>query len=161
MGICLCENRKCFSPVDDPVDEYFLLSAGALETGSILSRHVGFHHQSHQIPLRWLLETREARRTKDLDKDRFKAGYVKRVKELQSAGLEIAQLSKKLDIARQAVRKNMKDDLLPKRASKECHPKAVCDASTSRRSFGKQRSNGWKRRDAAADTSSSTLKVVG
>ena len=43
----------------------------------------------------------------------------KEVKELQAEGLNIAQISKKLDIARQTVRKYMGCDTLPKRATKE------------------------------------------
>ena len=49
------------------------------------------------------------------------------VKELQAAGLSIAQIAKKLDIARQTVRKYMKYDSLPKRASKERHPYFLYD----------------------------------
>ena len=49
------------------------------------------------------------------------------VKELQAAGLKIAQIAKKLDIARQTVRKYMKYDSLPKRASKERHPYFLYD----------------------------------
>lgn len=43
----------------------------------------------------------------------------KEVKELQAEGLNIAQISKKLDIVRQTVRKYMGCDTLPKRATKE------------------------------------------
>lgn len=50
------------------------------------------------------------------------------VKELQAAGLKIAQIAKKLDIARQTVRKYMKYDSLPKRASKERIPYFLYDA---------------------------------
>lgn len=49
------------------------------------------------------------------------------VKELQAAGLSIAQIAQKLDIARQTVRKYMKEDSLPKRASKERHPYFLYD----------------------------------
>ena len=49
------------------------------------------------------------------------------VKELQAAGLKIAQIAKKLDIARQTVRKYMKYDSLPKRSSKERHPYFLYD----------------------------------
>ena len=49
------------------------------------------------------------------------------VKELQAEGLNIAQISKKLDIARQTVRKYMGWDTLPKRASKERLPYFLYD----------------------------------
>ena len=49
------------------------------------------------------------------------------VKELQAAGLNIAQISKKLGIARQTVRKYMRYDTLPKRASKERYPYYLYD----------------------------------
>ena len=49
------------------------------------------------------------------------------VKELQAAGLKIAQIAKKLDIARQTVRKYMEYDTLPKRASKERIPYFLYD----------------------------------
>lgn len=51
----------------------------------------------------------------------------KEVKELQAEGLNIAQISKKLDIARQTVRKYMGYDTLPKRASKERLPYYLYD----------------------------------
>ena len=51
----------------------------------------------------------------------------KEVKELQAEGLNIAQISKKLDIARQTVRKYMGCDTLPKRASKERLPYYLYD----------------------------------
>ena len=47
------------------------------------------------------------------------------VKELQAEGLNIAQISKKLDIARQTVRKYMGCDTLPKR------PLAIRNMSSS------------------------------
>ena len=50
------------------------------------------------------------------------------VKELQAEGLNIAQISKRLDIARQTVRKYMGWDTLPKRASKERLPYYLYDA---------------------------------
>ena len=43
----------------------------------------------------------------------------KEVKELQAEGLNIAQISKKLDSARQTIRKYMVHDTIPKRAGKE------------------------------------------
>nr|AIF26286.1 putative hypothetical protein [uncultured bacterium Lq_025_E06] len=49
------------------------------------------------------------------------------VKELQAEGLNIAQISQKLDIARQTVRKYMGWDTLPKRASKERLPYFLYD----------------------------------
>lgn len=49
------------------------------------------------------------------------------VKELQAEGLNIAQISKKLDIARQTVRKYMGWNTLPKRASKERLPYYLYD----------------------------------
>ena len=49
------------------------------------------------------------------------------VKELQAAGLNIAQISKRLGIARQTVRKYMRYDTLPKRASKERYPYYLYD----------------------------------
>lgn len=51
----------------------------------------------------------------------------KEVKELQAEGLNISQISKKLDIARQTVRKYMGCDTLPKRASKERLPYYLYD----------------------------------
>lgn len=50
------------------------------------------------------------------------------VKELQAEGLNIAQISQKLDIARQTVRKYMGRGTLPKRASKERLPYFLYDA---------------------------------
>ena len=49
------------------------------------------------------------------------------VKELQAAGLNIVQIARKLDIARQTVRKYIKIDSLPKRASKERIPYYLYD----------------------------------
>ncbi len=49
------------------------------------------------------------------------------VKELQAVGLKIAQIAKKLGIARQTVRKYIKYDSLPKRASKERIPYFLYD----------------------------------
>lgn len=50
------------------------------------------------------------------------------VKELQSAGLNIAQISKELGIARQTARKYLKWESLPKRASKERNPYYLYDS---------------------------------
>ena len=50
------------------------------------------------------------------------------VKELQSSGHNIAQISKELGIARQTVRKYMGWESLPKRASKERHPYYLYDS---------------------------------
>lgn len=50
------------------------------------------------------------------------------VKELQSSGHNITQISKELGIARQTVRKYMKWESLPKRASKERHPYYLYDS---------------------------------
>lgn len=49
------------------------------------------------------------------------------VKELQGSGLNIAQIAKKLEIARQTVRKYMKLESLPERASKERLPYYLYD----------------------------------
>lgn len=49
------------------------------------------------------------------------------VKELQAAGLNIAQIARKLDVARQTVRKYVRYDSLPKRASKERIPYFLYD----------------------------------
>lgn len=50
------------------------------------------------------------------------------VKELQASGLKIAGIAKTLGIARQTVRKYMKYDSLPMRASKEQHPYFLYDS---------------------------------
>lgn len=49
------------------------------------------------------------------------------VKELQAAGLNISQIARKLNVARQTVRKYIKYDSLPKRASKERIPYFLYD----------------------------------
>lgn len=49
------------------------------------------------------------------------------MKELQAAGLKISQIARKLDVARQTVRKYIKYDSLPKRASKERIPYFLYD----------------------------------
>ena len=73
-----------------------------------VTKVIGSHYDKYRSAVR----PEEVQETPEVDSRQV---MFKEVKELQSEGLNIAQISKKLDIARQTVRKYMGCDTLPGR----------------------------------------------
>ena len=85
-----------------------------------VTKVIGSHYDEYRSAVR----PEEVQETPEVDSRQV---MFKEVKELQAEGLNIAQISKKLDIARQTVRKYMGRDTLPKRAGKERLPYYLYD----------------------------------
>ena len=86
-----------------------------------VTKVIGSHYDEYRSAIR----PEEVQETSKVDSRQV---MFNEVKELQVEGLNIAQISKRLDIARQTVRKYMGWDTLPKRASKERLPYYLYDA---------------------------------
>lgn len=85
-----------------------------------VTKVIGSHYGEYRSAVR----TAEEQTTPKVDSRQV---MFNEVKELQAEGLNIAQISNKLEIARQTVRKYMSWDTLPKRASKERLPYYLYD----------------------------------
>ena len=92
----------------------------SMNMSDCVTKVIGSHYDEYRSAVR----PEEVQETPEVDSRQV---MFKEVKELQAEGLNIAQISKKLDIARQTVRKYMGCDTLPKRASKERLPYYLYD----------------------------------
>ncbi|MBQ8069985.1 MAG: ISL3 family transposase [Bacteroidales bacterium] len=86
-----------------------------------VTKVIGSHYQEYRSTVR----AAEAQETTKVDSRQV---MFDEVKDLQAEGFNIAQISKKLGIARQTVRKYMGWDTLPERASKERLPYFLYDS---------------------------------
>lgn len=92
----------------------------SMNMSDCVTKVIGSHYDEYRSAVR----PEEVQETPEVDSRQV---MFKEVKELQAEGLNIAQISKKLDIARQTVRKYMGRDTLPKRAGKERLPYYLYD----------------------------------
>ena len=86
-----------------------------------MKKVIGSHYDDYRKSVR------TATAQKASGKDDSRQVMFNEVKELQGSGLNIAQIAKKLGVARQTVRKYMKLDSIPERASKERLPYYLYD----------------------------------
>ena len=92
----------------------------SMNMSDCVTKVIGSHYDEYRSAVR----PEEVQETPEVDSRQV---MFKEVKELQAEGLNIAQISRKLDIARQTVRKYMGRDTLPKRAGKERLPYHLYD----------------------------------